>query len=762
MKTEASRPARFRRALLGLVAGLVTLVVLAILVATGDIVAGMHAAARVSGIISGVGVRAPVEIVRDGRDIPHIRAANLHDLFFAQGYAEGSDRLFQIDLTRHFVYGTLTELLGAGALRADEVSRQIDNRTIIAKQWKQLSKQDRSVLSAFSAGVNASETREPLPVEYRILFAKPQPWTPQDSLAVGFATILGQTESWNDVANRNLVYRTYGPKLFASIVPLTDPKYDAPTTDGKPATLPALAALTRPSRQAGLPPDRPEIVRAGSNEWAAGGALTATGRALLANDPHLKLGIPGIWYLVDLQAPGYHVAGVSLAGTPGVILGHNDRVAWGITNGNTAAFGMYSRAAHSTLLPRRELFNIRFGKSVEKTYFGTADGGFEVFDVHGNPYIVKWQSAVQPRSPVGAFFALDRAQSIPEALRAVASYRGPSFNFVLADTSGAVAYHLGGTIPRDPAWAQYAHNHLTTYPMLPFDALPKIAPSRSTLAFTSNNRMYGARYHYRLSATFAPPYRAARVQMLLRGHSRYTVARFARMQMDTYSIPEAELAHDVIVAATRRPKLVNATLRPLIYELQHWDGRYQDGKRGATIAWNLRRTALDDLYGADFEHDIVTPSSVVLLRALRERPHGWVTNDDYDAWLLAELQRTITKAGGVEKLDLPWSAAGAITVRHPLDALGIHFLDGTRLPGAGDAFTVHVQSPGFGQSFRAVWDVGSWDAGGITLPQGESGEPGSRHYSDLAADWTSGKLVALPYSRAAVEANARARLVLMP
>ncbi|MDQ2680009.1 MAG: penicillin acylase family protein [Candidatus Eremiobacteraeota bacterium] len=743
----------------------VALLLIVLLGLIAYIALGMRAAAQTSGSISGVGVRAPVQILRDGRDVPHIRAGNLHDLFFTQGYVEASDRLFQIDLTRHFVYGRLTELIGSGALTTDEASRRIDIQTIIAKQWAALSEQDRRPEQAFSDGVNAAIAREPLPIEYRILFTKPQPWTPQDSLAVGFATILGQTESWDQAVNRTVLYKTYGPAVFASLVPLTDPKYDAPTAGGKAAPLPPLAsppALPSVNLGARAAAVRSDPDHPGSNEWVAGAALTATGRALLANDPHLPLAIPGIWYLVDLQAPGYHAAGVSLAGSPGIILGHNDHLAWGITNGTTASYSLYSTLAQPKLIERRERFSVRFGKPVEKTYYGTRDGGFQVLDIHRNPYIVKWQSAMNPRSPVGPFFVLNRAQNIAQAIQAISTLQGPSFNFVFADISGAAAYHLAGTIPNDSAWARYAHDTLQRYSILPFNALPLVAASRSALAFTSNNRMYGSRYPYQLSATFASPYRASRVQSMLRARKSYTIADFAKMQLDTFSIPESELARDIVAAARRRPQLVTQSLQPLITELHSWNGRFEDGSRGATIAWNLRVTAVTALYKAHASSALISPSSVVLLRALRERPRGWVPGNDYDAWLLHELSLAADKAGGSAPLKRSWSRAGAISVEHQLAALGLTFLNGTVLPGDGDAFTVHVQSPGFGQSFRAVWDVGNWDAGGITIPQGESGEPGSGHYTDQAPDWISGELISLPYSRAAVDAAARERLTLVP
>ncbi|MEO9169587.1 MAG: penicillin acylase family protein [Candidatus Baltobacteraceae bacterium] len=658
----------------------------------GNIFVGMHAASATNGTVSGLQLDAPVLVRRDARGIPHIRATNERDLFFAQGYVEASDRLFQLDLLRRYVYGDLSEILGKTVLPADEDSRVVPVAALVEEQWRKLQPHDREMLQAFALGVNAAIQREPTPVEFRALMYRPKPWRAQDSLAVGFATVLDLTDSWTDVAGRN-----------GRHVPLSDPCYDAPVTSGlahiaDPKHCKTDAAALIEQFLAARPP-------LGSNEWAAGAAHTATGRALLANDPHLRLQIPGVWYLVDLQSPGYHAAGATLAGTPGVILGHNDRIAWGATNGTVASLSVFDAPKH--LDPAgwtSETFHVRLGGEETVRYYRTAKTfGVKLDD--GRFVLVKWSAYSNPQSPLLAFDALDRAASIEDGLRALRAYPGPTQNFELAQSDGRVAYTLAGSIPTDPTWARAIHpasDLSANYPPVAFDALPHVAPSRDAIVWTSNNKMYGPGYQYQLSPQFAPPYRAYRVAVMLRARSRYDVAYFSAMQMDTFSIPEHELAG-------------------YFRGLRGWDGRFSPDSRDATSAYIVRKQLVEQRGG--------------LMEGI----------------LAARNDRGVIATMTLPASPQPWGIAGEVTVKHPLAALGLSFLNGTTFAGDGDAFTVRVQNNGFSQSFRAVWDVGNWDAGGITIPQGESGQPGSPHYTDEAADWSAGRLLSLPFSTAAVD-----------
>ncbi len=270
----------------------VALLAIVVLVYAINAALGMRAHARYTGTISGLRLHGPVSILRDDRGVPHILAANDRDLFFAQGYVEGSDRLFQMDLLRRFIRGELAEVFGGAALRTDEEERAIPIRAIVAAQWARLDLPTRRILGEFSDGVNAAMRREPLPVEFRLLGYKPQPWTPEDSLAVGMAEVLDLIDDWDAIAPRDAAYRRGGLSLLRERFPLTDPCYDAPVTAG----LAGMAPGDRCNRRrlntlvSELSDARAPI---GSNEWAVGANLTAHKRSLLANDPHLGLGIPG-------------------------------------------------------------------------------------------------------------------------------------------------------------------------------------------------------------------------------------------------------------------------------------------------------------------------------------------------------------------------------------------------------------------------------------------------------------------------------------
>ncbi|MBV8198438.1 MAG: penicillin acylase family protein, partial [Candidatus Eremiobacteraeota bacterium] len=298
---------------------------------------------------------------------------------------------------------------------------------------------------------------------------------------------------------------------------------------------------------------------------------------------------------------------------------------------------------------------------------------------------------------------------------------------VLADTSGRAAYALAGEIPDDPVRARWIHpasDLSRSYHAVPFSALPKVAASRDAIVWSANNKMYGSNYRFNLSPQFVPPYRAYRIAQLLRARRRYDVSYFARMQLDVLSLPELELARDLAPAIGRK----NAAIADA---LAHWNGEVDRDSTTATVVEGLR----------------------------------WQMTDGYTARMPTLLGAGVT--GDVLRpifppSPAPWGAVGAVTVRHSLSSLGINFLNGTTLPGYGDAFTLHVQYPSYSQSFRAVWDAGNWDEGGITLPQGESGEPGSGHYTDQAGAWNAGRLWPLPFSNAAVERTAVSRETLAP
>jgi penicillin amidase len=683
-----------------------------------------------SGRIAGLPVTTAVTIARDHRGVPHIAAASLHDLYVAQGFAEASDRLFQMELARRYAYGRLAEIFGKRALPYDLNMRAFDLAGIAQRQWLHADAATRATLLAFTGGVNAAIDRQPLPVEFRLLLYRPQRWTPQDSLAVSLVAALELGDSWRDVVARDRAWRDLGSRCYDAAYPLSDARYD--TT--------AAGARVRSAVAAAPPCDRtfvaavPHGPRIGSNAWAAPAARAVDRRAILANDPHADLTIPGIWYVVELRAPGMHVAGAALPGMPGVLLGHNGRLAWGATNAEASTLIVYRgrpRGARAV----RERFGVRFGAPQTATFY-RAGSDFSVDGGDGVPRFVRWPVALTRRSTVASMLDLDRASSIGAALRALARYRGAPENFVLADASGRVAYHLAGLIPDDPAWGRYVHparDARAPLRLVPFAQLPQLAPSARGVVVSANNRPYAHGYRYRLSAAFEPPYRAYRIASLLRSAKRFDAAAFARMQVDTYSPLDAEIAAAVLRLDARGE---NPDARRL---LARWDGRFDPSSPAATLAHGLR----DQLFnGAS------TPA--IALAQLRSQ-----------AFAVDEIYRVREALTGPLAVS-PWGTAGAVTVDHPLSSAWYGLMSGRSLPGDGDEDTVRLQTTGFAQGFRAVWAVGDWNAGGISIPSGESGEPGSPHYDDRAAAWIAGTLEPLPFTPKAVRRATVSTLTLSP
>ncbi|MBV9027316.1 MAG: penicillin acylase family protein [Candidatus Eremiobacteraeota bacterium] len=690
---------------------------------------GLHAASATRGVLTVAGPYEPVTIVRDRRDVPHISARNEHDLFFAEGFVQGSDRLFQLDLTRRYAYGRLAEVLGAKALTVDRLQRAADIAGIANRQLSGLSPRDRDALSAFSSGINAAATTQPLPVEFRMLLYRPARWTPKDSLAVSIVASLELSDSWHDVFARDAVWKKSEHGCFDALFPLTDPRYDV-SVDGRPT-----ADDARDSRRSCLGDDlagrsahRPAI---GSNAWAAGATHSADGHALLANDPHLDVTIPGIWYVVDIRSPQLHAAGATIPGIPGVVLGHTESLAWSSTNGEMATTSVFEAGRLDPKSWVTERFAVRFSHDVTAAYYRTTrEFGVPDENDRSKVALVRWPVYAERASTIATALALDRAHNVAEALRILARYRGSPENFLLADRDGNVAYHVAGLIPNDPAWGRYVHpasDLRENFPPVPFERLPGKNPSRAAVLLSANNKPYAGRYQFRLSAAFDAPYRAYRIAQLLRVRRAYDAAYFARMQLDTVSPIDAQFARELVKFA--RDHRADAAGARALRILSRWNGGYEPQSRAAALEHAIR-----DAVFRDAPIRGVAPSDDTLRGAL--------------------------ELAGVPRQD--WSIAGGMRVEHPLAPMNFAFLNGGWLPGSGDEYTIHLQEPGFAQGFRAVWDAGDWDRGGISIPSGESGEPGSGHYTDLTGAWIAGALQPLPFSRNALARNASATLVLRP
>jgi len=700
-----------------------------------------------SGTIRVGGLTQPASIVRDAFGIPHIRAGGVRDAYFAEGYVVAQDRLFQLDLLRRLVAGDLSEIFGGAALESDMRHRRIRPRELARRMYAAMSADERAATDAYAAGVNAGMKSASLPVEFRALLYRPKPWMPEDSVLAGIAVALDLTTDWNTILAREQFNTAIGRKAVDELMPISDSAYDVPLSGGiAPVTCRPPVHAVPPHfseidhRLLGYPHPPPEA----SNAWAVGGAHTADGHALVASDPHLDYSVPGPWYLVELQAPGLHVAGATLAGAPGVLIGHNDALAWGVTSGTVSTATVYREPLRDVRVVAREKIAIRFGQPVWLEEKGTRHGFVFAEDAHF-AYAAQWAMNRQGRSPLGAFLSLDRATSLEEALRALAHFPGPVLNFTLGERGGRVAYHMAGTIPIDDAWSRYVEDGARVKDAwrgyIPFDRLPHVDPSRDAIVFTANNRVYGAEYPYRLADHFMPPYRARRIHDVLFSGKVLDIEAMRRLQMDDLSLPEREFARGVATWLASK-KDVNEDERIMIWALKNWDGRMSPASREAALAYRLREVAVDryaalvlgDKLGpawrADAGNTEATGSMLCALRA-----HAV----EYGALL----DRSTLKGAAVT-----WEQAGMVALHHPLHRLFISLYDPPPFAGSGDFASVKVQTQKHGQGLRTVWDVGLWDRGGAILQLGESGRPGP-HFDDEQKPFVAGDLLPLSGNLAA-------------
>jgi penicillin amidase len=767
-----------RRAALFL-GGILLVVLLVALAYVGRVAWASHfAVAAVSGTQAGMPVDGPVSIARDARGIPHIRAGSVHDLFVAEGYAMGSDRLFQMDVTRRYVGGRLAELLGSNLVRVDRRMRRYGIRGLATRVYAGASADERMMLAAFADGINAAATHEPTPPEYVALFAGFEPWKPEDALVVGFATVLDLDDKPDDVVIRDWVHDVVGDQGMEALYPLTDPRYDRPT-NGRPAGAIAKLPALRGTLNGAVPAPADERPPVGSNAWVVGADRTTEGKAVLANDPHLDIGIPGIWYPVEARAPGMHIGGAALAGTPGVTLGHNEHVAWGVTAGETAAMRIVKeRRAGLDLVQengkwihlrhRHERIGVRFGSDVDLDLMET-DRGVVIYDGgHADyAYLMDWRMHRNPVSPLAPFLRLLLARTAADGVAAMRGLPEPALNVLVADDAGRVAYHFAGEVPLDPTWGRWATAGDAPQPAYStYDRAPHVDPSRAALIVTSNNRSDGSGSP-RLAPFWPAPYRAFEIERALAAsadaHGKLSPDAIAREQRDATSPAEREFAGIVLGAATRTHADQDASLAPLLAALHSFDGTMVPESRGATAVVALRRDMLAAIAAATLPGRLAGlyvstgPGFEVVLRALRERPRGWVAHDDYDAFVVASLHR-VGKALGAQVPTFGTYAAQPLM--HALAPFGFSFWNGPTMPGRGGSFAPAVQWNGHAQSFRAVWIAGDWDRGTIDIAAGESGEPGSPHYSDQNARWTTFVRTPLPFSDAAVQAATKSTLTL--
>ena len=788
---------------------------------------------QLQGSVGVPGLQKDVVVERDGWGVPHIRASSVEDMVEAQGYVVAQDRLWQMDLLRRVGRGQLSEILGSATLEIDKQFRTLGFARAADRDISQMDPAQRALLEAYARGVNRfiDQHHDQLPLEFSLLKYQPPPWQPSDSLVIAGYMYETLTNTWEEDLNRAKVTERVGvdraKDLFSAdaamdhfvvgdpnqvddgsqrsgVDPNEEDNDDDDDTDSD-STLRAGILAHTPAPLADSSPDltsalagsvcgylaeaQQEIRHSlGSNNWVVSGDHTATGKPLLANDTHLELSIPPIWYELHLTAPGWNVKGFTLPGAPFVVIGHNERIAWGFTNNGADVQDLYI-----------EIFNpaapdeYRVNKKWRK-----AEIFDEVIHVKGRPdehlrvvatrhgqivrrepdkaYALRW-TATEPGGLANTYMLLGKAQNWEEFRSIMKRVWGPGQNAVYADVKGNIGYLMAARVPirkkghgEVPVPGDVDDYEWTGY--IPFDQLPQALNPQSGLIVTANARVVGPHYKPYLTDRWEEPYRTARIYDLLIDKSDLRPADMLRVQTDTYSYPHVFLAEQLMAAAkTTTPK--DDRTKKLIDALKDWNGIADADSVEISFLVAVRRAALALLlepYLADQTSLYQWRTTTFLQKILTDRPDKWLppAYKNYDALLVAAADRAVTKLTEDAKSphieDWRWKRFDSLDMLHPIGREGLlkHLLSIADKPQSGTGYSVRAATKHHGPAMRFVANVGDWDESILLIPAGQSGQLGSSHYADQFSYWYEGQPIYQPFTDAAEAKTRKHTLTLKP
>ena len=751
-----------------------------------------QALAVVAGELRFPALRAPVRVLRDRWGVAHLYARNPHDLFFAQGVVAAQDRLFQMELWKRSGQGRLSEILGPSALPRDVNARALEYRGDRQAEFKSYAPDAKVILSAFTDGINAyiAALQAPggpgLPIEFQLAGFAPDSWRPEDCLNRMAAFSMTGNAISELVAARTLseLGAARAAQLLRIDPPVAlDPAPGVDLTGLSPELLANLVGSDHRIEFAAQP-------RAGSNNWTISGELTASGRPLLANDPHRVLALPSLRYMIHLVAPGWNVIGAGEPGLPGVALGHNEHIAWGFTIFGLDQQDLYieelnpanpleyrTSSGWTPLSIRHEVFLVRGGAPRTIDLKFTRHGPV-LWEDGRRALALRWVGSEPGTAGYLASLAVDRARNWTEFEAAVARWKVPSENIVYADRAGNIGEHSVGLVPMRSwtgllpvpgaggyEWAGF----------LPAAKLPHVFNPRAGFVATANHKMIPEGYPYRVGFEWEPPYRYERIRSVIdaarRAQHKLTTADLESLQNDVLSLPAHELQSLVRASALQHD--------PALTEFLRWDGELTRESPAAALyeVWlqEICRRLARGISASHAEHyaDLLPDTLMRLLTDPEASLFGSDPRAARDALLSEALQAArqgLAQRLGPDSSLWSWGRLHPIRFRHPLDQLPgtTGQLDAEPLPRPGDEYTVNAA--GFdasweqvsGASYREILDTGDWDRSVAINTPGQSGQPGSRHYTDLLPLWDQGRYFPLAYSRQAVEAVTVDRLTLRP
>jgi penicillin amidase len=773
------------------------------------------------------GLKDGVIIDRDQWGRPWIRGKSVTDVVTAQGYVMAQDRLWQMDLLRRAASGDLSEIFGDVALPIDKENRTLGMRQAAERAAADSSPEIRGLLEAYARGVNENIARRggKLPIEFMALGYKPSAWTPADTYLISLYMYKTLTSTWKEKLNRQWITEKVGAERARDLFVPDSPLDHFIWTENSPPPSRASALDLEGSAQwsgvrGGEPPFAPiaweaalgflaqferesaEII--GSNNFVVNGAHTASGKPLLANDTHLQLSVPALWYVIHLTAPGLNVEGFALPGAPLVIIGHNDQIAWGFTNSNAEVQDLYIetfdpanplayRANGKMLVAevRHETIHVRAKPDVDLDVVVTRHGPIVHRDEPeqgGRAYALRW-TALEPGGLDFGFPLLGEAQDWNTFIETTRHISGPGQNTIYADVDGNIGFTIPAHIPirahgdgelpvpgdtDDYEWKGY----------IPFEELPRVLNPQDGIIATANARTVGPGYKYYLCDRQAGPYRTARLYELLTGRTGLRVEDCNAIQNDIVSLPNRFLATSLLQAAKVRPP-ADARTQRLIAGLNGWDARATAESVETSFVEYTRhaifRHLLAPYLGEEVtKYELWEPQSVYndvwwrdkvfLENILRERPAAWLPSGfaSYDELLMTSAEDAVAalqkQTGQNAETAWNWGRLHPLDMVHPLGRSGVlhGFLSIGPFEQSGTVDTVRAMGVGHGPAMRFVADLANFDQSLMEIPTGESGQYASPHYLDQFPEWFDGRGIPAPFSAAAEDAARAHRLMLFP
>jgi penicillin G amidase len=682
-------------------------------------------------------VTANVTVVFDSLGEPHIRAGNLDDALFAQGYCTAQERMFQMDLLRRFNAGELAEVFGPQALDSDRESRRLRLRRIAEASYLTLPAADRAAFASYTRGVNEylATHRGNLPLEFKLAGYDPRPWSVVDSLLIGLHMFRSLTTTYRDELLKRSMLAEGNPELVRQLFPV----------------------------RSGLE------VQPGSNGWVLGGSHTASGKPLLSNDMHLEYSLPGIWYMTHLTAPGLDVSGVALPGTPGVIVGHNRRIAWGITNLHydvqdlyiekiDERNGQYLYQGHvEQARGERELIPVKGQNPVEVVSWVTRHG--PLFVSEGNDRMTLRWTAAEPGMFQFPILDIDRADNWEQFQAALSRFPGPGSNFVYADLDGNIGYHAAGKLPKRRGYlgdvpVDGASGDFEWDGYIPFEELPSSYNPPSGMIVTANQNPFPPDYPYSVNGNFAPQQRLLQIRNLLSARNGWKAEEMITVQKDVYSSFDQFLARQLAAAYGRRNARAPG-LDPVIVLLKGWNGQMDKDLAApfvTTLAYQHIRTAVVERAapGKGLAYDFQMARAVIE-RLLRERPAAWFR--DYDEMLLTALVDAVEEGKRMQGQDVrKWKYGQYLSVRidhpvtHQVPVIGSYFDIGP-LPMSGSSSSVKQTTARLAPSMRMTADLADWERSLLNVTTGQSGQVFSSHYRDQWSSYYYAKTYPMPFAK---------------